>query len=77
MPRCTCCGQQKPDVQIRPLLRAYDFNGLRTIRPFDGLLCEYCNDKAQHFGTPEHSWLLKQLTGKKTVPSGEHPNRSR
>jgi len=63
--------------KIRPLLRAYDFNGLRTIRPFDGPLCQDCNDKAQHFGTPEHSWLLKQLTEKKTVPSGEHPNRSR
>jgi hypothetical protein len=77
MPRCTCCGQQKSDVQTRPLLRAYDSNGLRTIRPFDGPLCQDCNNKAQHFGTSEHSWLLKQLTEKKAVPSGEYPNRSR
>jgi hypothetical protein len=65
MSTCACCGQQKPDVRVRPLLRAYDYNGERTTRPFEGPLCQYCSDKTQLFGTREHSWLLKQLTESK------------
>jgi hypothetical protein len=69
MSACACCGQPKSDVVVRPLVRAYDYNGGRTTRPFEGPLCQGCCDKTQQFGTREHSWLLKQLIEPKPASS--------
>jgi hypothetical protein len=58
---CECCREAKLDVKARPLLRAIDLQGNRTLNPFQGVLCDDCNEKVRHFGTPQHLWLLRQI----------------
>src|SRR5947209_6466620 len=62
MLKCDLCGQPKPDVQQWPLLRVVDKYGKRTADPFDGMLCGDCHEQAQKFGSPEHLWVLKQIS---------------
>jgi hypothetical protein len=59
---CDLCRQPKPDVLKRPLLRVLDQAGTRTVNPFKGLLCDNCVEKAQRFGSPEHRWVLQQIS---------------
>ena len=62
MPACSLCRHAKPDAQVRPLLRVIDQSGGRTRDPFEGPLCDYCCAMAQQLGTPEHLWVLNQIT---------------
>jgi hypothetical protein len=59
---CELCKQSKPDVRKWPLLRVVDQGGKRTVDPFNGLLCDHCHEKAQKFGSPEHIWVLEQIS---------------
>jgi hypothetical protein len=60
---CHMCDQAKPNVRVRPLLRVFDHTGARTRDPFEGLLCDYCCEKALEMGTAEHTWVLSQIIG--------------
>jgi hypothetical protein len=51
MPGCNLCKQNKPDVQVRPLLRVVDAFGQRSRDPIPGMLCD--------------SWLRKSSAGRK------------
>jgi hypothetical protein len=59
---CELCKQSKPDVRTWPLLRVVDQSGKRTVDPFNGLLCDRCHEEAQKFGSPEHLWVLEQVS---------------
>jgi hypothetical protein len=59
---CDLCKQSKPDVRRWPLLRVVDESGKRTIDPFNGRLCDHCHEEAQKFGSPEHMWVLEQIS---------------
>jgi hypothetical protein len=62
-------------TNLKSAKKAVGRRGLWLVDP-DPISREYCSplvrpafltaflDKAQHFGTPAHSWLLKQLTGR-------------
>jgi hypothetical protein len=63
MSACSCCHRDEAEVKPRRGLRTIDFDGNRTINPFDGPLCGECFTRTQRFGSPEHRWLLKQVGG--------------
>jgi hypothetical protein len=62
MPSCDLCKQNKPDVQVRPLLRLVDASGQRTRDPIQGMLCDSCCAKVQQVGSPEHVSLLTKVS---------------
>ena len=62
MAACDLCKQLKPDVQRWPLLRVVDKSGKRTVNPFTGVLCDHCHEEGQKFGSPEHTWVLAQIS---------------
>jgi hypothetical protein len=59
---CDLCKQPRADVEKRPLLRVLDQSGKRTVDTFDGKLCEHCYEEAHKFDTPEHKWVLEQIS---------------
>jgi hypothetical protein len=62
MSACSCCHRGGTDAKPRRGLRTINYDGERTIRPFNGPVCDDCFERTQHVGTREHRWLLEQTS---------------
>jgi hypothetical protein len=62
MVQCGCCFKEKTDAHFRPGLYPVDDSGKVATKAYVGFLCEDCLAKARSSGTPEHRWLLRQVS---------------
>lgn len=58
---CDCCLMVKPDVHVRTGLHPTAPPGKMSDKAFYGFLCDECLLSARRPGSPENTWLLKQV----------------